>query len=51
MGSGQSQLQCPLEDNLDKLTFDLFYTKNISTALDHLILFRMKILPLARGSR
>lgn len=39
-----------LEDNADKLAYDLFYIKNISVGLDLLILFRTaKILILGRG--
>jgi sugar transferase (PEP-CTERM system associated) len=41
-----------LEDNRDKLAYDLFYIKNISIGLDLLILFStIKILILGRGSR
>jgi sugar transferase (PEP-CTERM system associated) len=41
-----------IEDNKDKLAYDLFYIKNISIGLDLLILFRtIKILLLGRGSR
>lgn len=41
-----------IEDNIDKLAYDLFYIKNISIGLDLLILFRtMKTLLLSRGSR
>ena len=41
-----------IEDNKDKLAYDLFYIKNISVGLDLLILFRtVKILLLGRGSR
>jgi len=41
-----------MEDNQDKLGYDLFYIKNISVGLDLLILFKtMKILLLGRGSR
>lgn len=41
-----------IEDNIDKLAYDLFYIKNISIGLDLLIMFRtMKTLLLSRGSR
>jgi len=41
-----------IEDNKEKLAYDLFYIKNISLGLDLLILFRtIKILLLGRGSR
>jgi exopolysaccharide biosynthesis polyprenyl glycosylphosphotransferase len=41
-----------LNDNQDKLGYDLFYIKNISVGLDLLILFKtMKILLLGRGAR
>ena len=41
-----------IEDNKEKLAYDLFYIKNISVGLDLLILFRtMKILLLGRGGR
>lgn len=41
-----------IEDNIDKLAYDLFYIKNISVGLDLLIIFRtMKTLLLSRGSR
>jgi sugar transferase (PEP-CTERM system associated) len=41
-----------IEDNKEKLAYDLFYIKNISIGLDLLILFRtIKILLLGRGSR
>lgn len=41
-----------LEDNVEKLAYDLFYIKNISIGLDLLIMFRtLKILLLGRGSR
>jgi len=41
-----------IEDNQEKLAYDLFYIKNISVGLDLLILFKtMKIVLLGRGSR
>ncbi len=41
-----------LDDNADKLSFDLFYIKNLSVGLDLLILFQtLKILVLGRGAR
>ncbi|MGH9710166.1 MAG: sugar transferase, partial [Candidatus Acidiferrales bacterium] len=41
-----------VEDNKEKLAYDLFYIKNISVGLDLLIMFKtMKILLLGRGSR
>ncbi len=41
-----------LEDNQEKLAFDLFYIKNMSIGLDLLILFQtVKILLLGRGGR
>lgn len=41
-----------LEDNLNKLAYDLFYVKNMSIGLDLLIVFRtLKVLVLGRGSR
>jgi exopolysaccharide biosynthesis polyprenyl glycosylphosphotransferase len=41
-----------LEDNIDKLSYDLFYVKNMSPGLDCLILFQtLKILLLGRGGR
>jgi sugar transferase (PEP-CTERM system associated) len=41
-----------LEDNKDKLAYDLFYIRNISIGLDLLILFTtIKILLLGRGSQ
>ena len=41
-----------LEDNREKLAYDLFYIKNISVGLDLLIMFQtIKILLLSRGSR
>ncbi len=41
-----------LDDNIDKLSYDLFYIKNLSVGLDLLILFQtIKILLLGRGGR
>jgi exopolysaccharide biosynthesis polyprenyl glycosylphosphotransferase len=41
-----------IEDNAEKLAYDLFYIKNISIGLDLLILFQsLKTLLLGRGSR
>jgi len=41
-----------VEDNIEKLRYDLFYIKNISLALDCLIFFEtIKIVFLGRGSR
>lgn len=41
-----------LDDNKEKLAYDLFYIKNISAGLDILIVFQtLKILLLGRGSR
>ena len=41
-----------LEDNIEKLSYDLFYVKNLSVGLDWLILFEtIKILILGRGGR
>jgi sugar transferase (PEP-CTERM system associated) len=41
-----------VEDNADKLAYDLFYIKNISVSLDLLILFKtVKTLVLGRGGR
>lgn len=41
-----------LEDNAEKLAYDLFYIKNMSVGLDLLILFKtIKILLLSRGGR
>jgi sugar transferase (PEP-CTERM system associated) len=41
-----------IEDNKEKLAYDLFYIKNISVGLDLLILFRtLKIVLLGRGGR
>lgn len=41
-----------IDDNADKLAYDLFYMKNMSISLDLLILFKtVKILLLGRGGR
>ena len=41
-----------LDDNIEKLSYDLFYIKNMSIGLDCLILFEtVKILLLGRGAR
>jgi sugar transferase (PEP-CTERM system associated) len=41
-----------IEDNKEKLAYDLFYIKNISVGLDLLILFKtVKIILLGRGAR
>jgi len=41
-----------VEDNAEKLAYDLFYIKNMSISLDLLILFKtIKILLLGRGGR
>lgn len=41
-----------VEDNADKLAYDLFYIKNMSVSLDLLIMFKtMKTLVLGRGGR
>jgi lipopolysaccharide/colanic/teichoic acid biosynthesis glycosyltransferase len=41
-----------LEDNKEKLAYDLFYIKNQSVGLDLLILMKtMKVVLLGRGSR
>lgn len=41
-----------IEDNADKLAYDLFYIKNLSAGLDILILFKtLKLLLLSRGGR
>ena len=41
-----------LEDNKEKLSYDLFYIKNMSVGLDLLILFQtVKTLLLRRGAR
>ncbi len=54
--TGWAQIHRPycatLEDNEEKLSYDLFYIKNMSIALDFLILFQtVKTLLLGRGSR
>ncbi|HET9400046.1 MAG TPA: sugar transferase [Candidatus Acidoferrales bacterium] len=54
--TGWAQINRPycvtLEDNLEKLSYDLFYVKNMSVGLDMLILFQTaKTLLLRRGSR
>jgi sugar transferase (PEP-CTERM system associated) len=54
--TGWAQVRRPycatLEDNRDKLAYDLFYIKNLSPGLDILILLRtVKILIWGRGSR
>ena len=54
--TGWAQIHRPycatLEDNQEKLSFDLFYIKNMSIGLDFLILFQtVKTLLLRRGSR
>ena len=41
-----------IDDNKEKLAYDLFYVKNISVGLDLLILFKtLKILLLGRGAQ
>ena len=41
-----------MEDNADKLSYDLFYIKNLSIGLDLLTLFKtFKVLVLGRGGR
>jgi len=41
-----------LEDNIEKLGYDLYYIKNVSVGLDFLILLEtLKILLLGRGGR
>ena len=41
-----------LDDNIEKLSYDLFYIKNVSIGLDCLILFQtVKILLLGKGAR
>lgn len=54
--TGWAQIQrgycSSLEDNADKLSFDLYYIKNMSMGLDCVILFQtIKIVLLGRGSR
>jgi lipopolysaccharide/colanic/teichoic acid biosynthesis glycosyltransferase len=54
--TGWAQIHRPycatLADNEEKLSYDLFYVKNMSIALDFLILFQtVKTLLLGRGSR
>jgi len=54
--TGWAQINRPycvsLEDNIEKLSYDLFYVKNMSVGLDMLILFQTaKTLLLRRGSR
>lgn len=54
--TGWAQIQrgycASLEDNIEKLGYDLFYIKNVSVGLDWLILFHtIKILLLGRGAR
>jgi len=54
--TGWAQINRPycvtLEDNIEKLSYDLFYVKNMSVGLDLLILFQTaKTLLLRRGSR
>jgi sugar transferase (PEP-CTERM system associated) len=54
--TGWAQVQrgycATLEDNNDKLAYDLFYIKNMSIGLDLLILFKtLKIVLLGRGGR
>jgi lipopolysaccharide/colanic/teichoic acid biosynthesis glycosyltransferase len=54
--TGWAQVNCgycvTIEDNQEKLGYDLFYIKNVSVGLDLLILFKTaKILLLGRGSR
>lgn len=54
--TGWAQVQrgycASLEDNIEKLSYDLFYIKNVSIGLDCLILFQtIKILLLGRGAR
>lgn len=54
--TGWAQIHRPycatLEDNKDKLSYDLFYIKNMSVGLDLLIIFQtMKTLILGRGAR
>lgn len=54
--TGWAQIQrgycATLEDNMDKLAYDLFYIKNMSVGLDLLIVLQtLKILLLGRGAR
>jgi len=54
--TGWAQIHRPycatLEDNKDKLSYDLFYIKNMSVGLDLLIIFQtVKTLILGRGAR
>jgi sugar transferase (PEP-CTERM system associated) len=54
--TGWAQVNRPycatVEDNTEKLAYDLFYIKNVSVSLDLLILFKtVKILILGRGGR
>jgi lipopolysaccharide/colanic/teichoic acid biosynthesis glycosyltransferase len=54
--TGWAQIQkgycATLEDNIEKLGFDLFYIENLSIGLDFLILFQtIKVLLLGRGAR
>ncbi len=54
--TGWAQIQrgycSSLEDNAEKLSYDLFYIKNMSVGLDFLIVFHtIKILLLGRGAR
>jgi len=54
--TGWAQIQrgycATLQDNIEKLGFDLFYIENLSMGLDFLILFQtVKILLLGRGAR
>jgi lipopolysaccharide/colanic/teichoic acid biosynthesis glycosyltransferase len=54
--TGWAQVQrgycATIEDNREKLAYDLFYIKNLSIGLDLLILFKtVKILLLRRGGR
>jgi sugar transferase (PEP-CTERM system associated) len=54
--TGWAQIQrgycATLEDNVDKLAYDLFYIKNMSVGLDLLVILQtLKILLLGRGAR
>jgi lipopolysaccharide/colanic/teichoic acid biosynthesis glycosyltransferase len=41
-----------LEDNVEKLSYDLFYIRHLSIGLDCVVLFQtIKVLLLGRGSR